>query len=84
VQVISPATGFAWDLNYVNSALDVLSLARTTDGGRTWQRSSVRIDISANSPNAPLLGFSDANHGWLVNGNATWRTADGGRTWTRS
>src|SRR5579862_274722 len=83
VQLISPGTGFAWDLNYSNSALAVLSLARTTDGGRTWQRSSVRIGISANSPNGPLLGFSDADHGWLVIGNATWRTADGGRTWTR-
>ncbi|MGH3257790.1 MAG: hypothetical protein ACRDOU_20760, partial [Streptosporangiaceae bacterium] len=58
-------------------------LARTTDGGRTWQRTSVRIEASANSLNGPLLGFSDANHGWLVIGNATWRTADGGRTWNR-
>jgi hypothetical protein len=30
----------------------------------------------------PLLGFSDAGHGWLVPGNGTWHTADGGRTWT--
>jgi len=84
LQLISPGTGFAWALNYKTSALAVLSLAQTTDGGRTWQRYSVRIGISANSPNGTLLGFSDANHGWLVIGNATWRTADGGRTWTRS
>jgi photosystem II stability/assembly factor-like uncharacterized protein len=83
VQLVSPGTGFAWDLSYSNSALVVLSLARTTDGGRTWQRYSVRIEIPATAPNAPLLGFSDANHGWLVIGNATWRTADGGRTWIR-
>jgi photosystem II stability/assembly factor-like uncharacterized protein len=30
------------------------------------------------------LAFSDAGHGWLVLGDATWRTADGGRTWTRA
>jgi photosystem II stability/assembly factor-like uncharacterized protein len=84
VQLISPGTGFAWELNYSTSTLAVLSLARTTDGGRTWQRSSVRIETPANSPSSPLLAFSDANHGWLVIGNATWSTADGGRTWTRA
>jgi len=83
LQLVSPGTGFAWALNYSKSAPAVLSLARTTDGGRTWQRSSVRIYIPASSLNAPLLGFSDANDGWLVIGNATWRTADGGRTWIR-
>ena len=36
------------------------------------------------SPLAPVLALSDAGHGWLVLGNATWRTADGGRTWTRA
>ncbi len=84
VQVISPGTGFAWDLDYPSQTnAVVLSLARTTDGGRTWLRSSIRIEIPANSPASPLLGFSDADHGWLVVGNATWRTADGGRTWIR-
>ena len=85
VQLIGPGTGFAWDLNYPSSpTLVVLSLARTTDGGRSWRRSSIRIEIPVNSPATPLLGFSDANRGWLVIGSATWRTADGGRTWTRS
>jgi photosystem II stability/assembly factor-like uncharacterized protein len=83
VQLISPGTGFAWDLEYSSGALTVLSLSRTTDSGRTWQHSSIRMEIPANSPNGPLLDFSDANHGWLVIGHATWRTADGGRTWTR-
>jgi photosystem II stability/assembly factor-like uncharacterized protein len=85
VQLISPGTGFAWDLNYPSkTTVVIVSLARTTDSGRTWQRSSIRIEIPPNSPAVPLLGFSDANHGWLVIGNATWRTADGARTWTRS
>jgi photosystem II stability/assembly factor-like uncharacterized protein len=85
VQLISPGTGFAWNLNYPSRpTLVVLSLARTTDNGRTWLRSSLRIQIPANSTAAPLLAFSDANHGWLVVGNATWQTADGGRAWTRA
>jgi photosystem II stability/assembly factor-like uncharacterized protein len=85
VQLIRPGTGFAWDLGYPSRATAVIvNLARTTDGGRTWLRSSIRIEIPANSAATPLLGFSDADHGWLVAGDATWRTADGGRTWTRS
>jgi photosystem II stability/assembly factor-like uncharacterized protein len=84
VQLISPGTGFAWDLDYPShTTVVVLSLARTTDNGRSWQRSSIRIQLPADSSAGPLLGFSDASHGWLVEGNATWRTADGGRTWTR-
>jgi hypothetical protein len=33
-------------------------------------------------PALPLLGFSDASHGWLVFGGVTWRTSDGGINWT--
>ena len=62
----------------------VLPLARTTDSGRRWQQSSLRLVIPVNSLAVPLLDFTDADHGWLVLGNATWHTADGGRTWTRA
>jgi photosystem II stability/assembly factor-like uncharacterized protein len=85
VQLIAPGTGLAWSLNYPSSpSVADLSLARTTDGGRRWQRSSLRLDIPAGSLAAPLLDFTDVTHGWLVLGNATWHTADGGRTWTRA
>jgi len=85
VQLISPGTGLAWSVsNPGNPLLSVLSLARTTDGGRRWQHSSVRLVIPADSPAAPLLSFTDASHGWLVLGDATWHTADGGRTWSRA
>ena len=84
VQLISPGTGFAWALEYSKGELVVLSLARTADNGRSWLRSSIRLDLPANAPAAPLLDFVDANHGWLVLGDATWHTADGGRTWTRA
>ena len=66
----------------------VLSLARTVhttgDSGRRWQQFSLRLVIPVNSLAVPLLDFTDADHGWLVLGNATWHTADGGRTWTRA
>jgi len=83
VQLISPGTGLAWSLNYPGGpSAAVVSLARTTDNGRSWQRSSIRLVIPVNSLAVPLLGFSDASHGWLVLGHGTWHTADGGRTWT--
>jgi len=85
VQLTGPGTGLAWSLNYPSSpSVAVLSLARTTDGGRRWQQSSLRLVIPVNSLAVPLLDFTDAGHGWLVLGNATWHTADGGRTWTRA
>jgi photosystem II stability/assembly factor-like uncharacterized protein len=86
VQLIRPGntgTGLAWSLNYPsNPAVAILALARTTDGGRRWQQSSTTLDIPVNSLAVPLLSFTDASHGWLVLGNATWHTANGGRTWT--
>jgi photosystem II stability/assembly factor-like uncharacterized protein len=85
VQLISPGTGFAWGLEFPgNSTVSILSLARTTNSGRSWQRSSIRLVIPANLLAVPLLDFSDANHGWLILGYATWHTSDGGRTWTRA
>jgi photosystem II stability/assembly factor-like uncharacterized protein len=85
VQLLSPRAGLAWSLNYPNSSsAAVVSLARTTDSGRRWQTSSVRLAIPDHSLAVPLLDFTDVDHGWLVLGNATWHTADGGRTWTRA
>jgi len=84
VQLISPGAGLAWSLNYPsNPSAAVLALARTTDNGRRWLRSSIQLIIPAGSVAVPLLDFTDVNHGWLVLGNTTWHTADGGRTWTR-
>jgi hypothetical protein len=40
--------------------------------------------IAASLPAIPLLDFSDANHGWLILGYATWHTSDGGRTCARA
>jgi photosystem II stability/assembly factor-like uncharacterized protein len=85
VQLVGHGTGFAWGLEYPgNPTVTVVSLYRTTDDGRSWQHRDIRLVIPAGSQAVPLLDFSDANHGWLVLGNTTWRTSNGGRTWTQS
>jgi hypothetical protein len=78
VQLIRPGTGLAWGVDDTRAA-PVLLLYRTTDSARTWQR--FRFTLPASSQAAPLLDFSDPDHGWLVAGGTTWRTSDGDRTW---
>ena len=74
------------------------SVYRTSDGGRHWDRSDLRI--VAPPPSMPILFdqlyFADPEHGWLLavgtdlgSGSANslvmllWRTDDGGRTWSQ-
>ena len=55
------------------------SLARSKDGGRTWQPAGPTIS------NASFTGisFADNTHGWLVTtGGALLHTVDGGDTWS--
>ena len=83
VQVLSHGTGFAWGLESAEQAGEsVLVLSRTTDGGRSWRRSTATLVAPPGAVAAPLLDFSDASHGWLVFGGVTWRTSDGGINWT--
>jgi hypothetical protein len=86
VLLLGQGTGFVWGLESPSGHPDqtIVSLYRTTDNGRQWRHSDIRLTIAAGSPASPLLGFSDANHGWLVLGSTIWRTSDGGRTWTQS
>jgi photosystem II stability/assembly factor-like uncharacterized protein len=86
VQLLGHGTGFVWGLDYPSGHPDltVLTLYRTTDDGASWQHSDIGLVIPASSAAVPLLDFTDASHGWLVLGNATWRTSDGGRSWHRS
>jgi hypothetical protein len=78
VQVIGPGTGFAWDLYFGRHDSVTLVLKRTTDGAQRWTRSELPLPSSAY---AALIAFANADDGWLVVGNSTWRTRDGGRTW---
>ena len=80
VQLIEPGTGLAWSLNDPGSpAVAVLSLARTTDGGRHWLQFSIRLDIPVGSLAVPLVSFTDASQGWLVLGNVTFHIQIPGR-----
>ena len=60
-------------------------IVATTDGGQTWQQSSVpAVDLKQ-------MAFVDAQHGWILAGWGTgegaaeavtvFRTTDGGKTW---
>jgi photosystem II stability/assembly factor-like uncharacterized protein len=86
VERLGPGTGFVWGLEFPSghSEQTIVALYLTTDNGRQWRHVDVRLTGATASGASPLLGFSDADHGWLVLGSSTWRTSDGGRTWTRS
>jgi photosystem II stability/assembly factor-like uncharacterized protein len=82
----SPKDGWAAAGNLEDAQEDVL--LRTTDGGRTWERSDPK---SAEYPRA--VQFLDASHGWAVGMTVDQTTdlpgpskilgtTDGGATWT--
>jgi photosystem II stability/assembly factor-like uncharacterized protein len=81
VQFIGSGTGFAWAPQSGQAAVSVMELYRTTDNGRTWQHYQVRLPSAEGASTPALLVFSNASHGWLVEGSATLHTSDGGRTW---
>jgi photosystem II stability/assembly factor-like uncharacterized protein len=78
-----------------HAGVPLFSLARTTDGGRSWQ--TTHPDFFEPGEQAALAGalhleFVDAGTGWLVVRQATsslfsrgtlFGTRDGGQTWTR-
>jgi hypothetical protein len=84
VQLLGHGTGFAWGQESPGKAgLTVLVLSRTTDNWRRWRQSRTTLVAPPDVAGTPLIGFSDASHGWLVFGGATWRTSDGGSHWIR-
>ncbi len=57
-------------------------LAKTTDGGLTWQKLPISDVDSFTCYN---IFFIDINHGWVVSRkNGVYRTTDGGVTWSNS
>ena len=66
--IVGAATGVAGDPG-------ASSVFRTTDGGKTWQRTGFGTALLAD------VAFSDARHGVLVALDRIWSTRDGGRTW---
>ncbi|HEU5244346.1 MAG TPA: YCF48-related protein [Gaiellaceae bacterium] len=49
------------------------SVYRTSDGGRSWQASTV--------PGGGFIDFLDRRHGYALGPDGLFRTADGGKTW---
>lgn len=55
-------------------------IAKTTDGGKTWQELNLVEDPMAREFG---IGFLDENHGFVGTLNSGFETKDGGLTWTR-
>jgi photosystem II stability/assembly factor-like uncharacterized protein/dienelactone hydrolase len=54
-------------------------VAKTTDGGNTWQEINLVEDASAREFG---IGFIDENHGFVGTMNSGYETKDGGKIWT--
>jgi photosystem II stability/assembly factor-like uncharacterized protein len=53
-------------------------MARSTDGGRTWQElPAPRFDGGAS------INFVNAHYGWIQDGGSLYSTTDGGEHWRR-
>ena len=55
-------------------------LLRTTDGGQSWERSSL-LDGGSHGTILNAIRFFDVNHGWIVGRRALLRTTDAGESW---
>ncbi len=54
-------------------------IAKTTDGGETWQEINLVEDANAREFG---IGFIDENHGFVGTMNSGYETKDGGKTWS--
>lgn len=93
-----PSTGI-WNASFATADLGwaltngpggTLGVARTSDGGMSWDR--LRKPCRGRAPSASSVSRTTADHGWVVcigEGaagsalQAIWETADGGSTWQR-
>jgi photosystem II stability/assembly factor-like uncharacterized protein len=55
-------------------------IAKTTDGGHTWQEMNLVEDAQAREFG---IGFLDESHGFVGTMNSGFETRDGGQTWTK-
>lgn len=57
------------------------TLLKTTDGGRTWTRMAINVNLPIISDNITDIQFVDANTGFMLDNNSLFSTTDGGVTW---
>ena len=55
-------------------------IAKTTDGGNTWQEIDLVEDAGAREFG---VGFIDENHGYVGTMNSGYETKDGGKSWSK-
>jgi photosystem II stability/assembly factor-like uncharacterized protein len=78
--------GYANDLMFVDARLGWIALSRanvltTDDGAQSWH--SLSLPAAWGEPFVYGIVFTDARHGFLVEGDVLAATEDGGATWTQ-
>lgn len=70
---------FGWAISNAGATGTGFVIARTQDGGATWEQSVV---LPGEDPREGSIYFTDQNHGALLTGGKFFYSADGGKTWT--
>jgi photosystem II stability/assembly factor-like uncharacterized protein len=68
-----------WAISNAGAQGAGFAIARTQDGGATWESSVV---LPGEDPREGSIYFTDENHGALLTGGKFFYTADGGKSWT--
>ena len=68
-----------WAISNAGASGTGFVIARTQDGGATWDSSVV---LPGEDPREGSIYFTDENHGALITGGKFFYSADGGKTWT--
>ncbi len=68
-----------WAISNAGASGTGFVIARTRDGGATWESSVV---LPGEDPREGSIYFTDENHGALRAGGKFFYSADGGKTWT--
>jgi photosystem II stability/assembly factor-like uncharacterized protein len=77
----TPNVGYATIQSYnPDPSVKQQRIAKTTDGGNTWQEINLVEDAGAREFG---IGFINENHGFVGTVNSGFETKDGGKTWTK-
>lgn len=77
IYFMDPSNGFAVGGDYVNDKADYPNIARTTDGGQTWQFTATALPHGLKES----VWRIKKNHFIAVGTSGTSRSTDGGQTW---